>query len=103
MITKLSPGCFGLALAYLVMAAAAWMTDDGKASALWLAVYFLIITVAELYFPPPALALVSRLAPERSRSLILGVWLTTNFTGNFSPAGLAAYGRACLMLPSFCW
>ncbi len=81
-ITKLSLGCFGLALGYLVMAAAAWMTDDAKASWLWLAVYFLTITVAELYFSPSALSLVSRLAPERSRSLLLGVWLTTNFTGN---------------------
>lgn len=43
---------------------------------------FLVISVAELYFSLPALALVSRLVPERSRSLVVGAWLMTNFSDN---------------------
>ena len=42
-----------------------------------------MITVAELYFSPIGLSLVSRMAPERSRSAIMGLWMATSFTGNF--------------------
>jgi POT family proton-dependent oligopeptide transporter len=81
-ITKLSLGCFGLALAYLVMALAAWTTGGIQASWLWLIVYFVVLTTADLYFSPIGLSLVSRMAPEGSRSLVMGVWMTTTFAGN---------------------
>ena len=58
------------------------MTRGGQASWLWLFAYFVVITVAELYFSPIGLSLVSRMAPTKSRSLVMGIWLTTNFTGN---------------------
>ena len=81
-ITKLSVGCFVLALSSLLLALAAWAPGTGKASWLWLLFYFAIMTVAELYFSPIGLSLVSRLAPVRSRSLVMGVWLATSFAGN---------------------
>ncbi len=90
-IAKLSFGCFGVALGYLVMALAAWTRGDGEASWLWLAVYFAIITFAELYFSPIALSLVSRMAPEGSRSLVMGVWLATSFTGNLLAGWLGGF------------
>ena len=81
-LTKLWIGCFGLALGYLLLAAGAYVTRGGQASWLWLFAYFVVITVAELYFSPIGLSLVSRMAPTKSRSLVMGIWLTTNFTGN---------------------
>ncbi len=82
-ITKLALGCFGLSLGYLVMALAAWTTGGFGASWLWMLLYFVVITIAELYFSPIGLSLVSRMAPERSRSAVMGIWMATSFTGNF--------------------
>jgi len=90
-IDKLWFGCFGVALAYLVMALAAWECAGAKASWLWLAAYFAVITLGELYFSPIALSLVSRIAPERSRSAVMGVWLATSFTGNLFAGWLGGY------------
>ena len=80
---KMAMGCFGVALAYLVMAAAAWQADGGPSHWLWLFAYFVILTIAELYMSPTALSLVSRIAPARFISLIMGLWLSTSFVGNF--------------------
>ncbi len=90
-IKKMAIGCYGVALGYLVMAAAAWARDGDEASWLWLAVYFAVITIAELFFSPIALSLVSRIAPERSRSAVMGVWLTTSFTGNLLAGWLGGF------------
>jgi proton-dependent oligopeptide transporter, POT family len=81
-MTKMAMGCFGVAFSYLIMALAAWINLGGKASWLWLGAYFVTITVAELYFSPIALSLVSRIAPDHARSALMGFWLTTTFTGN---------------------
>ncbi len=88
---KLIVGCFGVALGYVVMAWAAYASDGGKASWLWLALYFAVITWAELYFSPIALSLVSRLAPESSRSAVMGLWFTTSFVGNLFAGWLGGF------------
>jgi POT family proton-dependent oligopeptide transporter len=82
-VTKMALGCFGVTLANLVMALAAANAGDGKASWLWLFAYFVIITIGELYISPIGLSLVSKVAPLRYLSLLMGVWLGTSFTGNF--------------------
>lgn len=81
-ITKMALGCFGLAAAYLILAASAWH-ESGKASWLWLFAYFAVLTLGELYLSPIGLSLVSKIAPVRMLSLLMGLWLATSFTGNF--------------------
>ena len=81
-IAKLWIGCFGLSAGYVVLAAGAAASKGGQASWLLLLAYFVVITFAELYFSPIGLSLVSRMAPMRSRSLVMGLWLATSFTGN---------------------
>ena len=91
-VTKMAMGCFGVALSYLVMVAAAFDAGSaGKASWLWLFVYFTIITIGELYLSPVGLSLVSKVAPARAVSLMMGVWLSTSFIGNFGAGWLGAY------------
>jgi POT family proton-dependent oligopeptide transporter len=80
---KLAIGCFLTALAYLVMALAAWNAGVGKASWVWLLVYFVIITVGELYLSPTSLSLVTKIAPASLLSMMMGIWLATSFVGNF--------------------
>jgi proton-dependent oligopeptide transporter, POT family len=82
-ITKMSLGCFGVALANLLMVGAAWSAAGDEASWLWLVGYFVVITIGELYISPIGLSLVSKVAPARMVSMLMGFWLATSFIGNF--------------------
>jgi POT family proton-dependent oligopeptide transporter len=101
---KLAIGCVLTALAYLVMVLAAWSTGTGKASWVWLLVYFVIITIGELYLSPTSLSLVTKIAPTSLLSMMMGVWLATSFAGNFLAGYLGSFWSSmgkiefCLML-----
>jgi len=82
-ITKMALGCFGVTAANLIMVAAALQADGGKASWLWLFAYFVVITIGELYLSPVGLSFVTKIAPARLISLLMGVWLSASFTGGF--------------------
>ena len=82
---------FAVALAYLIMAAAAWHAGAGKASWAWLFAYFVVITVGELYLSPVGLSLVTNIAPLRFVSMMMGVWLATSFTGGFLAGYLGSF------------
>jgi proton-dependent oligopeptide transporter, POT family len=90
-ISKMALGCAGVALSYLVMAAAAWHAGPGQASWLWLFAYFVIITVGELYLSPVGLSLVTKIAPARILSMMMGVWLATSFIGGFLAGWLGSF------------
>ena len=81
--TKMALGNTLLAVSYVVMASAAYLTGpDGHASWLWLFVFFIAITLGELYLSPIGLALVARVAPSQILSMMMGLWFITSFTGN---------------------
>ena len=90
-ITKMALGCFGVAISYLIMAAAGWQAGGGKASWLWLFGYFVVITVGELYLSPVGLSLVTKIAPARILSMMMGVWLATSFIGGFLAGWLGSF------------
>jgi POT family proton-dependent oligopeptide transporter len=81
-VSKMALGNFFLAISYLVMAAAAYLTGSGQASWLWMLVFFAVITMGELYLSPIGLALVARVAPPSILSAMMGLWFITSFTGN---------------------
>jgi POT family proton-dependent oligopeptide transporter len=82
-VVKLAIGCFLNAGSWLIMLAAAHAAGAGQASWLWLFAFFAVITVGELYLSPTGLSLVTKVAPARVLSMMMGVWLATSFTGNF--------------------
>jgi POT family proton-dependent oligopeptide transporter len=90
-ITKMAVGCFGITVANLIMFAAALHADGDKASVLWLAGYFVVITLGELYLSPVGLSLVTKVAPARILSMMMGVWLATSFTGGFLAGYLGSF------------
>jgi proton-dependent oligopeptide transporter, POT family len=90
-IGKMALGCFGVTLANLVLALAAWYAGAGKASWLWLFAYFVIVTVGELYLSPVGLSLVTKVAPLRLLSMMMGVWLATSFIGGFLSGWLGTF------------
>ena len=91
-VTKMALGCFGVALANLVMVGAAWQAGGAPdATWLWLLAYFVIITIGELYLSPVGLSLVSKVSPARLVSMMMGVWLGTSFVGNFLGGWLGSF------------
>ena len=82
-VLKMAYGCFGNAAANLILFAAAVTAGGAKASWLWLMAYFVVLTVGELYLSPTSLSLVTKVAPTRAISMMMGVWLATSFTGGF--------------------
>ena len=90
-IAKMAYGCFYNAGAYLILTAAAWYAGPAKASWLWLLAYFVVLTIGELYLSPTALSLVSKLAPARCLSLMMGVWLATSFYSGFLAGYLGSF------------
>ena len=90
-VTKMSIGCFGVTLANLIMVAAAWQAAGDEASWLWLLGYFVVITIGELYLSPIGLSLVSKVAPARMVSMLMGLWLATSFAGNLIAGWLGSF------------
>jgi proton-dependent oligopeptide transporter, POT family len=90
-ISKMALGCCGVVAANLIMFAAAFYAGDGKASWLWLFGYFIVITIGELYLSPVGLSFVTKAAPLRILSMMMGVWLATSFTGGFLSGFIGSY------------
>jgi POT family proton-dependent oligopeptide transporter len=90
-VTKMALGCFGVALSYLIMAGAAWSAGGDTATWWWLFAYFVVITIGELYLSPIGLSLVSKIAPARMISTMMGLWLGTSFIGNFVAGWLGSF------------
>jgi proton-dependent oligopeptide transporter, POT family len=90
-ITKMALGCFGVTAANLVKAFAAFHAGSGQASWLWVLGSIAIITVGELYLSPVGLSLVTKVAPARLLSMMMGVWLATSFTGGFLAGWLGSF------------
>ena len=90
-VIKMAIGCLWVTLSYLVLVVAAWQIGAGKASWLWLFAYFFLLTIGELYLSPVSLSLVSKIAPGRILSMMMGIWLATSFTGNFLSGWLGSF------------
>jgi POT family proton-dependent oligopeptide transporter len=90
-VMKLSIGCFLNAASWLIMLAAAHTAGTGQASWLWLLAFFVVITTGELYLSPTSLSLITKVAPLGLLSMMMGVWLMTNFIGNFLAGYLGTF------------
>jgi POT family proton-dependent oligopeptide transporter len=89
-VNKMAFGCLCVALGNLIMVAAAW-NAGGKASALWLVAYFAVVTIGELHLAPVGLALVSKVAPAKVLSMMMGVWFATTFPGDILAGWLGGF------------
>ena len=90
-ISKMAFGCVCVAIANLIMAAAAFVADGGKASPLWLVGYFVLVTLGELYLSPIGLALMSKSAPVRMRSMMMGLWFATTLPADILAGYLGGF------------
>ena len=90
-VFKFSLGLFFLALGFVVMAYASGLTGAGKVSPMWLVAVYFLHTCGELCLSPVGLSSMTKLAPGRMVSLMLGVWFLASSLGSFA-AGIVAGG-----------
>ncbi|MEK6675403.1 MAG: peptide MFS transporter [Planctomycetota bacterium] len=53
-----------------------------RVSSWWLFWFYVLSTIGELCLSPVGLSMVSKLAPRRFATMLMGVWLLTSFLGN---------------------
>jgi POT family proton-dependent oligopeptide transporter len=80
-IAKMAIGFACMSAANVLLAVGALAAGGGKASPWLLVGYFIIVTVGELYVAPVGLALVSRMAPAKVLSLMMGLWFAASLPG----------------------
>jgi proton-dependent oligopeptide transporter, POT family len=89
---KMVLGLFLLGLGFLFLMAGGRRADAGVlVSPLWLTMAYLFHTLGELCLSPVGLSYVSRLAPARFASLLMGAWYLANAAANKIAGALAAY------------
>lgn len=90
-VVKQALGLLFLALGYLLIAVrVADLSPSVKVSMFWLTALYVIHTWGELCLSPIGLSLVSKLAPARFASLLMGVWFLANATANNFAGWLSA-------------
>ncbi|WP_332767721.1 peptide MFS transporter [Phenylobacterium sp.] len=83
-IVKMAIGAAVVGLAFLILAAVSFATEDARVSWLWLAAFFTVLTVGELYILPVGMGLFGRLAPPRIAATTIAVWCLAIFAGNLA-------------------
>ncbi len=66
---------------------------DVKAGMVWLVLGYLFHTTGELCISPVGLSMVTKLAPLRLASLMMGVWFLVNFFGNTLAGYIGAFSE----------
>ena len=89
--TKFAFGLVGAGLGFMVLMPAASLAATGvKVSVLWLTVTYLFHTWGELSISPVGLSAMTKLAPARIVSLIMGVWFLGASVGNYLGGQMAS-------------
>jgi proton-dependent oligopeptide transporter, POT family len=89
---------FGLVLTgigFLWMVGAVYdQAAHGKANMWWLVLAYLFHTMGELCISPVGLSMVTKLAPLRLASLMMGVWFLINFVANWLAGIIGSYAES---------
>jgi len=83
--TKFAYGLFFVGAGFLVMVGAALASGPagGKVTPMWLLTVYLLHTIGELCLSPVGLSTMTKLAPARVVSQMMGVWFLASALGNF--------------------
>ena len=80
---KMTWGLFFLGLGFVVIVAGAHLAGEtGLASPLFLIALYFLHTCGELMVSPVGLSFVTKVAPYKIASMMMGVWFLSNFTAN---------------------
>jgi POT family proton-dependent oligopeptide transporter len=79
---KMAIGAVIVALAYMLLAALDSFAGGERVGWPWLLVFFIILTLGELYILPTGLGLFARLAPPRLGATTVAAWFLAVFSGS---------------------
>ena len=79
---KMAIGALIVAGSYLLLATVSTSVGAERASWLWLFLFFVILTLGELYILPTGLGLFARLAPPRFGATAVAAWFLAIFSGS---------------------
>jgi len=80
---KMAVGLFALAVGFVPLYLAARRAEvGGRAGMLWIVSAYGFQTIGELMLSPVGLSMVTKLAPPRYASALMGVWFLSNAAGN---------------------
>ncbi len=84
-VRKMGIGSMLCGVAFIIMILAAKVVGEGaeKGSLMWLALTTWIFTMGELYLSPIGLSLVTKVAPAKMLSMMMGMWFLSSFFGNY--------------------
>ncbi len=86
-VRRMSKGALIVACAYAMIGALSIQAGAGLVGWTWLALFFVVLTVGELYILPTGLSLFARLAPPGYGATTVAAWFLAIFTGSMT-AGL---------------
>jgi POT family proton-dependent oligopeptide transporter len=90
--SKMLIGILLVAGAYGIMAVAGAIGgNDGRVSANWLIVTYLVIALGDIALSPMGLSLVNHLAPPRHRGVFMGAWFVSLAIGGYGSGLLGAF------------
>lgn len=85
---QMALGAAGLAVSYLLLAAICQTAGAQLVGGLWLVLFFLLLTIAELYVLPVGLGLFAQVAPAGLGATLIAAWYLASFAANLL-AGVA--------------
>lgn len=91
-VSKMGIGALLVGFSFVVMILAArGLSPNAQRSVLWLVGMTAVITLGELYLSPVGLSFVTKVAPARMVSMLMGVWFLANFFGNYLSGYLGTF------------
>ena len=84
-VRKMGIGSILCGSAFIVMILAAKAVGGGaeKGSLMWLVLTTWLLTMGELYLSPIGLSFVTKVAPKKMLSMMMGMWFLSSFFGNY--------------------
>jgi proton-dependent oligopeptide transporter, POT family len=79
---KMAIGAMVVAGAYLLLAVVSTLAGSTHTHWIWLVLFFVVLTIGELYILPTGLGLFARLAPPRLGATTVASWFLTIFSGS---------------------
>lgn len=86
-VRRMSKGAMIVAAAYATIACLSWGAGGAPVGWIWLVLFFVILTIGELFILPTGLSLFARLAPPGYGATTVAAWFLAIFTGSLT-AGL---------------
>jgi proton-dependent oligopeptide transporter, POT family len=81
---RMATGALIVGASYLMLAALSWSTGDVGVHWAWFALFFVVLTLGELFILPTGLGLFARLAPRRFGATTVASWFLASFAGSLS-------------------